>query len=86
MARKTNRVALTNAITLLSLNGPGKTAIVGGTGTRCVYVGSNSVVSGFTITNGHVRTSGNLTNEESAVESGASRAAQPSIVWWLAIT
>jgi hypothetical protein len=61
----TNRVVLTNAITLLSSGGSQATMIVGGTTTRCVYVGSNSVLSGFTITNGHARTTGNLTNEES---------------------
>jgi hypothetical protein len=63
--QETNRVALTNAITLLSFNGVQAAAIVGGTQTRCVYVGSNSVLSGFTITNGHTRISGNLTNESS---------------------
>ncbi len=65
--QETNRVVLTNGITLLGVYGTQSTIIVGGTQTRCVYVGSNSVVSGFTITNGHVRTSGgpNLTNEES---------------------
>jgi hypothetical protein len=60
-----NRVALTNGITLMSLNGPKAAIIMGGFQTRCVYVGSNAVVSGFTITNGHARTSGNLTNEQS---------------------
>ena len=62
---ETNRVALTNGITLLGIYGLQSTLIVGVTQTRCVYVGSNSLVSGFTITNGHARTSGNLTNEES---------------------
>ncbi len=62
---ETNRVALTNGITLLGVYGPSSTIIAGGTQTRCVYVGSNSVVSGFTITNGHASTSGNLTNEQS---------------------
>jgi hypothetical protein len=63
--QETNRVALTNAITLLSVNGPQATRILGGTQTRCVYVGSNSVLSGFTLTNGHARTSGDVTNEQS---------------------
>jgi len=63
--QETNRVALTNGITLLSVNGPNTTAIVGGTQTRCVYVGSNSVVSGFTITNGAARNTGDITNEQS---------------------
>lgn len=62
---ETNRVVLSNAITLLSANGPAVTLIVGGTQMRCVYVGSNSMLSGFTLTNGQARTSGDLTNEES---------------------
>src|SRR6516162_5979156 len=58
----TNRVTLTNAITLQSVNGPGVTWIVGnriaGTGTaltnavRCVAIGSSAVLSGFSLTNG----------------------------------
>jgi hypothetical protein len=58
----TNRVTLTNAVTLQSLNGPAVTLIVGchvaGTGpaltnaVRCVGMGNNAVLSGFTLTNG----------------------------------
>ena len=56
----TNRVTLTNSVTLQSVNGPGATMIVGGmatglsltTATRCVYMDNNSVLSGFTLTNG----------------------------------
>ncbi len=61
---ETNRVALTNAITLLSLNGAKATMIVGDTATRGVYVGDNAVLDGFTITNGHTRFSGDATNEQ----------------------
>ena len=61
--QETNRVALTNGITLLSFNGAQSVAIVGGTQTRGVYVGSNSVLIGFTITNGHARNSGDVINE-----------------------
>jgi hypothetical protein len=64
----TNRVALTNAITLLGLNGPSSTVIVGstvGNQTRCVYVGSNAVLTGFTLVDGTTRTSGDLIKEES---------------------
>jgi len=63
---ETNRVALTNGITLLGVYGTRSTIIAGGTQTRCVYVGSNSVVSGFTITNGQTRLNGgDMIREES---------------------
>jgi hypothetical protein len=63
--QETNRVALTNAITLLSLNGTLAAIIAGGTQTRGAYVSSNAVLSGFTITNGHARGNGDITNERS---------------------
>jgi hypothetical protein len=55
---ETNVVALTNGITLLGIYGWQSTIIMGGTQTRCVYAGSNSVLSGFTITNGHAQPGG----------------------------
>jgi len=58
-------VALTKAVTLSSVNGPETTMIVGGTQTRCVYVGSNAALSGFTITNGHARSYGDVIKEQS---------------------
>jgi len=62
---ETNRVAVTNGITLLGVSGPALTVIMGTTQTRCAYVDSNSIISGFTITNGHGSISGDLTNEQS---------------------
>lgn len=71
----TNRVAIDKAITLKSVNGPGATWIVGsGAGggntnsdgaIRCVYMWTNAVLIGFTLTNGHTRASGDTTQEQS---------------------
>jgi parallel beta-helix repeat protein len=63
--QEANCVALTNAVTLLSVYGPQATSIVGGWQTRCVYVGSNAILSGFTVTNGQTRLSGDLIREQS---------------------
>ncbi len=62
---ETNRVAVTNPITVMSLIGPQNAIITGGTQMRCAYVGSNALLSGFTLTAGKGATGGNLTNDNS---------------------
>lgn len=70
----TNRVALTNPVTLMSMSGPAVTTIQGTwdpgatngpLAARCAWVGDGAVLSGFTLHHGATRTAG-LT----AVQSG----------------
>ncbi|MGA3265413.1 MAG: right-handed parallel beta-helix repeat-containing protein [Verrucomicrobiota bacterium] len=61
-----NRIAITNAITVVGLYGPASTTVTGAGGTRCAYVGSNAVLIGFTLANGQGRqTGGDLIKEQS---------------------
>ena len=66
----TNRVSITNAITVRSANGPEFAFIIGNgplgdTAVRCAYLGDDARLEGFTLTNGHTRTSGDFVTEQS---------------------
>jgi hypothetical protein len=65
-----NRVILTNGVTVCSVNGPAVTAIQGAgprgdSAVRCAYVGKDCVLTGFTLTNGFTRGSGDEIKEKS---------------------
>jgi hypothetical protein len=71
----TNRVAITKAVTVRSLNGPAVTIIKGArdpvttngnAAVRCAYVGAIAVLADFTLTNGATRASGDVDREQSA--------------------
>jgi hypothetical protein len=58
-----SRIAITNALDVVSVNGPDHTWIVGqgpngNDAVRCVYVAAGARLSGFTLTNGHTLTAG----------------------------
>ena len=54
----TNRVVIDKPIRVQSANGRAATTIQGMTGIRCAYVGTNAVLSGFTLDGGRARTDG----------------------------
>lgn len=66
----TNRVAITQAVTVRSVNGPAVTIIqgagpVGDGAVRCAYVANGAALSGFTLTNGFTRAIDDATQERS---------------------
>ncbi|MDD4734717.1 MAG: choice-of-anchor Q domain-containing protein [Kiritimatiellae bacterium] len=56
----TNRVCITNAITVQSVNGPEATILVGADAMRGVYMAGGGALIGFSITNGHTLSDGGL--------------------------
>ena len=66
----TNRIAITNVLSVVSVNGPAQAHIVGqgplgDVAVRCAYVGQGARLSGFTLTQGHTRTSGDPDRDQS---------------------
>ena len=64
----TNRIAITNAITVKSVNGAAFTRIVGqgpigSNAIRCAWVASNAVLDGFTLSDGFTLAEGHSVNE-----------------------
>ena len=49
-----NRVTVTEPLTLRSINGPAQTAIDGGGTVRCVYLADSDLLDGFTLQNGNI--------------------------------
>ena len=73
---KWNRVVMTNQVTVISVNGPLVTTILGDVppntayyGTRCVWLGGGSTLSGFTVASGG-NYNGNYSQDEYDIEGG----------------
>jgi parallel beta-helix repeat protein/predicted outer membrane repeat protein len=71
----TNRIAITQALTVRSVSGPAETVIAGqaspsngacGDGAvRCAWMADGAVLIGFTLTGGHTRVAGDVVGEQS---------------------
>ena len=66
----TNRVVISGAITVQSVNGPLTTliqgnSVLGNSAVRCVFMSTNSILAGFTLTNGGTLSSGDYHVDES---------------------
>ena len=65
-----NRVVIDKAVTVRGVDGRDATIIkgqgpLGNTAIRCVWLGSNAVIDGFTLTNGFTRKAGDRDREQS---------------------
>jgi hypothetical protein len=73
-----NRIAITNAISVRSVNGPESTIVVGqgpsgASAVRCAYIGEGASLEGFTLTGGHTR--GDYTSDPIDLSGGGARCA-----------
>ncbi len=60
ISQGTNRVTITNALLLRSINGPEFTTIDGGGTNRCLRLADGARLSGFTLTNGYAEIAGGV--------------------------
>lgn len=86
-----NRVAITNAVTVMSVNGPAYTAIVGqgpsgSQAVRCVYLTSGAQLNGFCLTNGYTQTTGGFELNSGGGAYCSDRSAVLSNCWVLGNT
>lgn len=66
----TNRIAVRKAVLVISENGPSNTLILGQgpcgeSAIRCAWLGAGASLSGFTLANGHTRTTGDEDRDQS---------------------
>jgi hypothetical protein len=66
---ETNRVCMTNAITVQSVNGPESTIIDGGGLCRGVFMANGGILTGFAVTNGNSSAGGGVWLSENGVVS-----------------